>query len=588
MKIADLFFKASLDDSRLAIDAKKSGEKAGAAAATGYKARMSGLFKSGFGLGVGIGAFNVLGSAISNVTSALGDATQAYREDAASQVQLRASLKANIPAWDGNSDAIERVLASRIKLGFSDDEQRASLATLITRTHDATKALQLQRVAMDLARLRGIDLGAATDLLGKAFSGQVGALRKAGIAVEANATATEALIAVQKAAGGQAEEYATSDLGRVEIAQVRAAESSERFGKALSRILTPLQELGGGVLEAVADSFDHFDQENQALTYAFEELRRQGVEPTSAKVQELARQFMHTSLEGRTLADRTLRGKLIPSVDDATGAADSLATVLDEDLADGAGEAKSEIQKLADEAEDAEEAIDDLADTIAEELFGDAINAGNEARLKEQIKDLRKQREEVKRGSPEWIRLTGEIAENQQQLFELQLQMKEKEGPRAVIAWLKQQRDKFGDTSGAIQKLINKYRTLLGLQSQIANSPIRTGYISKVGQIPLYAEGGHYEAGVPRIVGEDGPEFDVPDHSGTIYPDMSSLLTDYSGAPSSTNTWSSGMTIENLNVDARGATNPAATGTAVRQGVHDAMADVLRQQTARLPSGTRS
>jgi len=52
--------------------------------------------------------------------------------------------------------------------------------------------------------------------------------------------------------------------------------------------------------------------------------------------------------------------------------------------------------------------------------------------------------------------------------------------------------------------------------------------------------------------------------------------------------WSGGVTIENLSVDARGQANPAATGAAVRQGVADAMADVLRSQDARLPVGVRS
>ena len=96
--------------------------------------------------------------------------------------------------------------------------------------------------------------------------------------------------------------------------------------------------------------------------------------------------------------------------------------------------------------------IDDLADTISDELFGDAINAGNIAQLRQTHKELLKQREEVERGTPKWKILTGEIAENEQRLFDLQLQMKKKEGPRAVIAWLIRQRELYGDASGRIHR----------------------------------------------------------------------------------------------------------------------------------------
>jgi hypothetical protein len=192
--------------------------------------------------------FGLIDAAAGKVVGVLGDAKQAFQDDQKSQALLDTSLRANVASYTGNKDAIEAVLLARERLGFSDDEQRASLATLLSRTHDVNKALEIQRTAMDLARFKGIDLGTATDLLGKAFSGQVGALKKAGIAVDAHATAEEALLAVQKAVAGQAETYANTDAGKEAAANQRVQESMEKIGEAVSKV-------SGVAIPIIADAF---------------------------------------------------------------------------------------------------------------------------------------------------------------------------------------------------------------------------------------------------------------------------------------------------------------------------------------------
>lgn len=92
------------------------------------------------------------------------------------------------------------------------------------------------------------------------------------------------------------------------------------------------------------------------------------------------------------------------------------------------------------------------------------------------------------------------------------------------------------------------------------------------------AAGGHLRAGEASFVGERGIELFVPDVAGTIVPNHALAIT---GASQQIGPIS-------VTVDARGHAQPAAVGAAVRQGVADAMADVLREQTARLPVGTRA
>src|SRR3989304_4167905 len=89
----------------------------------------------GFAIGVGAAvttkAFDLMGGAVNAVTGFLGDSTRAFAEEQVSVAQLGAALKANIPAWDGNTAAIEDVLKARMARGFSDDEQRGSVRILV-------------------------------------------------------------------------------------------------------------------------------------------------------------------------------------------------------------------------------------------------------------------------------------------------------------------------------------------------------------------------------------------------------------------------------------------------------------------------
>lgn len=239
--IGDIFFTAGLDDTRLIADAKKSGQKAGTALGTG----LSGTFKKsaiglvdGLKLGAGISAFGALDTAISSTIGFLGDAVRAAREDEESQTRLGAALRANVPNWDGNTAAIERTLESRMRLGFSDDEQRKSLAVLVVATNDVNKALDLQSAAMDLARLKGISLEEASNALIKVEGGQYRLLKALGIQLPKNATATEALAAVQKAAAGSAETFANTSQGKLLASQVKVGEAMEKLGYVLLPAVT--------------------------------------------------------------------------------------------------------------------------------------------------------------------------------------------------------------------------------------------------------------------------------------------------------------------------------------------------------------
>ncbi len=197
---------------------------------------------AGFGLGAGIGAFNLLSRGVGAVVDITGDAVRAFIEEEVAIRRLDAALQANIKGWDGNRDAIEGVITAREKLAFDDDSQRSSLALLVASTHDVTKALELQAIAMDLSRLRQTDLVETSVLMGKVYQGNLASLKRFGINLGNVKTSTQALAKVQELARGQAEAYAETIEGKVAIAQQKWNNMLEDAGAIIVGQLVPAVE----------------------------------------------------------------------------------------------------------------------------------------------------------------------------------------------------------------------------------------------------------------------------------------------------------------------------------------------------------
>lgn len=222
----------------------------------------------GMVLGAGIGAFNLLTGAISSAVGMMGEMRLAYQEDQVSQQKLATSLQSNVERWDGQTAAIEKVIAAQMRLGFSDDEQRSSLAELAGVTRDVTEAQELQSLAMDLARFKNLDLGTASDILGKVYAGNMGTLSRYGIVLEEGATSTEALAAIQKLAAGQAEAYADTSLGKEEAAHLKVAEAQEKVGKILDEISTVIIPIAADAITTLVDGFSDFWEATQPIRTA--------------------------------------------------------------------------------------------------------------------------------------------------------------------------------------------------------------------------------------------------------------------------------------------------------------------------------
>jgi len=216
---------------------------------------------TGVGLGAGITAFNLMGRAVSVATDFLKDSIQAAIDDEASVARLTAALRANVPAWDGRTDSIERTIAAGQKLGFTDDETRESLTLLSAATNDVAKAQELHTTAMDLARFKGISLAAASEALVKVESGRYRLLASLGIVLREGATATEALAAVQAVASGSAEAFGDTTAGAMLAAQIAFEETGESIGREFLPVISELARVTrDDVVPGLNDLFDAVKQ----------------------------------------------------------------------------------------------------------------------------------------------------------------------------------------------------------------------------------------------------------------------------------------------------------------------------------------
>lgn len=217
---------------------------------------------------------------IAAVTSAgafFADSIKGAIEEEEGIGRLTASLEANVSAWDGNRDAIERTIKAREELGFSDDDLRSSLTGLVGATQDVNEALDIQSVALDLARFKHISLAEASDALTKVEAGSFRILKSLGIELQEGATQTEALAAVQKLAAGQAQEFAESTAGAGAAAAVAFHDAQEEIGTALLPLLKEtaavvkddlapaLHDAAGAVVEVVKVGNDLADVFNEIV-----------------------------------------------------------------------------------------------------------------------------------------------------------------------------------------------------------------------------------------------------------------------------------------------------------------------------------
>ncbi len=191
----------------------------------------------------GAAAFLAVGAAAGAMAIKIGiDAVKAAIEDEKAQKSLAITLKNTTKATDAQVKSVEDYIDKTARAtGVADDQLRPSLDRLVRSTQDVTKAQKLQQLALDIAAGTGKDLATVTEALGKAYDGNLGALKRIGVPLDENIVKTKDFDAATKALSetfaGQADAAAETFAGRMARIKIAIDEAKEQLGQALLPLL---------------------------------------------------------------------------------------------------------------------------------------------------------------------------------------------------------------------------------------------------------------------------------------------------------------------------------------------------------------
>lgn len=194
-------------------------------------------------LKVGAAAFLAVGAAAATMAIKIGvDAVKAAIEDEKAQVSLATTLRNTTKATDQQVKAVEDYIDKTARAtGVTDDQLRPSLDRLVRSTGDVTKAQKLQQLALDISAGTGKDLATITEGLGKAYDGNLGALKRLGVPLDASIIKAKdfdaAVKALSETFAGQADAAADTFAGRMARINIAVDEAKEQIGFALLPIL---------------------------------------------------------------------------------------------------------------------------------------------------------------------------------------------------------------------------------------------------------------------------------------------------------------------------------------------------------------
>ena len=209
------------------------------------------------------GALIALGALTAVGGAALG-AVAAAAADEASQKSLEAQLIRSAGATNAQVAATEAFIEqAMLATGIADDELRPAFGNLARATGDLEKSQRLFTLALDISASTGRDLEAVTLGLGRAATGNIGALTRLGIPLDENTKKTKdfgaALLTLEQQFGGAAAVAADTFSGRVKILRTSLGEVVEEIGFALlptaERLVEFLQKRLLPALQAAADGF---------------------------------------------------------------------------------------------------------------------------------------------------------------------------------------------------------------------------------------------------------------------------------------------------------------------------------------------
>ena len=222
------------------VDQLKKSLNTGSTEVDGFATKLGGFAKKAGA------AFAIAGAAAAAYAGKLLiDGVKSAIEDEAAQAKLATTLENVTGATNAQIKAVEDYITqTALANGITDDQLRPSLDRLIRSTKDATKAQELQSLALDIAAGTGKDLSAVSEALGKAYDGNLGALKRLGVGIDDSIIKSKdfdaAAAALSATFEGQASKQADTFAGKMARLNVAFDEAKETVGSYVLDALTPL------------------------------------------------------------------------------------------------------------------------------------------------------------------------------------------------------------------------------------------------------------------------------------------------------------------------------------------------------------
>jgi hypothetical protein len=211
-------------------------------------------------------AFAIASAAAAAFAVKLGvDAVRGAMEDEKQQLALATALRNVTGATDEAIAATVKYLdAKELSVGVDNNQLIPSLQILTQATRDVTQAQLLQNLALDISAGTSKDLGAVSLALAKALGGNVGALTRLGVPLDAAAVKSKDLNAILQSLG---ETFAGQAAKRAETFEFRLMRLQLAFNQVLDQIgyafIPVLDELAQNLLTNVIPALQKWVDENK-------------------------------------------------------------------------------------------------------------------------------------------------------------------------------------------------------------------------------------------------------------------------------------------------------------------------------------
>jgi hypothetical protein len=252
------------------VDQLKRSLNTGSGEVDGFAGKLGGFAKKAGA------AFAVAGAAAAAYAGTLlVDGVKSAIEDEAAQAKLATTLENVTGATNAQIKATEDYITqTALANGITDDVLRPSLDRLVRSTKDVTKAQELQQLALDISAGTGKDLAAVSEALGKAYDGNLGALKRLGVGIDDSIIKSKdfdaAAAALSRTFEGQASKQAETFQGKMARLTVAFDEAKETVGSYVLDALTPL--ISNFVDKGIPAIQDFADNLGKTLGPAFGEI----------------------------------------------------------------------------------------------------------------------------------------------------------------------------------------------------------------------------------------------------------------------------------------------------------------------------